>query len=175
MNVKLGASALLVVFLPAAIALNAGQALERAIADRDLDGIVELVEMGIVEANIILPDGDTPLHIAAELDDLPGATVLIEYGADTNARDMHDQTPLHRAAKTGSEEVATLLLRERSTEVNARDRNGQTALHLACREGNRIVGLLFDVDNIDLMAVDKHNKTPMQLAKLYGHSRDIWY
>src|SRR5450432_3491612 len=55
--------------------------------------------------------GDTPLHIVAIWGDLEAARVLIEAGAEVDARGEHRFTPLHEAVSQGKIEVADFLLK----------------------------------------------------------------
>ena len=48
-------------------------------------------------AEIVLPDGLTPLHDAARENSLDMAKLLIDHGADVNATDSSGCTPLDRA------------------------------------------------------------------------------
>ncbi|KAJ8579439.1 ankyrin, partial [Rhizopogon salebrosus TDB-379] len=76
-------------------------------------------------------------HYAASKSRIDIGRFLIERGADINAKDKANQTPLHRAATTGSTGFVALLLNppEGSTTVKLRlntgDRMGNTPLHLA--------------------------------------------
>ncbi len=72
--------------------------------------------------------GDTPLFNAASLDVME---LLIEHGADVNARNSEDgSTVLHGAAAGGYLDVAELLL-EHGADLHARDFDGETPLHVA--------------------------------------------
>lgn len=55
--------------------------------------------------------GDTPLHIVAIWGDLEAARVLVEAGAEIDARGEHQFTPLHEAVSQGKIEVAEFLLK----------------------------------------------------------------
>jgi ankyrin repeat protein len=55
---------------------------------------------------------------------------VLGAGADVNAEDLDEQTPLHRAALGNAPEVAKVLLAH-GAQVNARDNDGWTPLHLA--------------------------------------------
>ena len=58
--------------------------------------------------------------------------ILIESGADPNKPDESDWTPLHYAARNGSQDVVKLLL-DGGAEVNIADSEGRTPLHHAAR------------------------------------------
>lgn len=66
--------------------------------------------------------------------------LLIQRGADVNARDRANQLPLHRAASVGSSAFIKLLTAPREDgpkpRLNLADRAGNTPLHLACESGH---------------------------------------
>jgi hypothetical protein len=64
--------------------------------------------------------GGTPLHVAADSGSERVAALLLERGADPNARSLINHTPLHAAAAAGQEDVAALLLL-RGADLAARD------------------------------------------------------
>lgn len=96
-----------------------------------------------------LPDGSTPLHIAALWGTLGCATELIKRGADINARDARGFTPLHYALRnpTGrfarrSLNMSTFLLSKKANP-NSATPSGDAPLHLAARAGSsELISLL---------------------------------
>lgn len=58
------------------------------------------------------------------------AQLLISHGADVNAKDNDDATPLHHAVKGGHLECIELLL-SHGAEVKVKDKQGKTPLHWA--------------------------------------------
>ena len=70
------------------------------------------------------------LHDAAIKGDIFKVRQLIEKGADVNARDQNQHTPLHNAASRRNTDVAKLLI-DKGADVNAKDNYGQTALDMA--------------------------------------------
>ena len=79
--------------------------------------------------------GGTPLHIAALSEQEEIAALLLESGADINARadDYFGATPLTWAAYYGKKEMVILLV-EQGADVNAPDNFGYTALDAALDE-----------------------------------------
>ncbi|MHC4741125.1 MAG: ankyrin repeat domain-containing protein [Planctomycetota bacterium] len=83
--------------------------------------------------------GRTPLHHAWHLST---AELLIEEGADVNAKDLAGQSPLHRMALGGHKAVAELLIKN-GANVNARDNQGRSPLDLAKEGGHEeVIALL---------------------------------
>ena len=75
--------------------------------------------------------GATPLHWAALHGDLEFARLLLEHGADIQAREPGEgMTPLHVAAAGGDTDLVKLLL-ERGADAGARDRAGRRPLDVA--------------------------------------------
>ncbi len=73
--------------------------------------------------------GKTPLYEAVEKERLI-MWPLIAAGATVNARDKHDNTPLHDAAYFNKVKAIKVLV-DAGAHINAQDRNGDTPLHKA--------------------------------------------
>jgi uncharacterized protein len=72
----------------------------------------------------------TPLHSACAIASFPLAHLLLDNGADANARQQGGVTPLHSAAHHGATELVRLLF-ENGADVHARTDSGETALSFA--------------------------------------------
>ena len=69
----------------------------------------------------------TALMLASKYGELKIVKLLLEKGADINAKDNRGYTPLSEASIYGQLEVAKLLL-EKGANVNAKDNDGVTCL-----------------------------------------------
>ena len=78
----------------------------------------------------------TPLHHAARAGDAAMVRLLLENGADLEARDPGGTTALHYAAYWGHPEVAQVLLAA-GADPNALDRAGYTPLAWARERDHR--------------------------------------
>jgi ankyrin repeat protein len=74
----------------------------------------------------------SPLHFAVNNNRFEIANVLLQNGADINARNKHGMTPLHLAAMNGNTELAQMLL-SHNARKDIRDYWGQSALMYATK------------------------------------------
>ena len=94
-------------------------------------------------------------------------TLLLERGADINARNNNGWTPLHHAVRHNTSAMVTLLL-ERGADINARDALGTTVLHHIARQSDPATvapaaAFLLDA-GADINAQDEQGKTPLHTA-----------
>ena len=79
---------------------------------------------------------ETGLYAAMRTSNQLVVLLLLERGADANARDILQRTPLHKVVQVDhktDKSVVKLLVESGGADVNARDCNGDTPLHAASR------------------------------------------
>ena len=116
---------------------------------------------------------ETMLHVAAKYFNLEMIEYLITQGADVNAKDNTNQTPLHYAVQTSlcyayavraSDFEALKFLIAQGADVNAKDNTKQTPLHYATRTSNLKTIEFLIAQGADVNATGKHGKTPLNIA-----------
>ncbi|KAL8295073.1 hypothetical protein RB600_000848 [Gaeumannomyces tritici] len=112
--------------------------------------------------------GHTPLRWAAEKGCEAFTRLLIENGADIEAKDRDGRTPLHLAAENGHEGVARLLV-EAGADKKAKDRDGRTPLYWAAMNGHEGVARLLVEAGANKEAKDGDGRTPLYWAAENGH------
>lgn len=108
----------------------------------------------------------TPLFFAVTFDKPEMVRLLLEHGADINAKDITGMTPLHVAANLGLNDQVRLLV-ELGADLNARDEFGDTPLHAAAYSRylkDSTLRLLVEL-GADLNAENKAGLTPEELAR----------
>jgi ankyrin repeat protein len=112
------------------------------------------------------------LFAATKENNLPEVRRLLSGGADVNARDHDDWTPLYWACIKGHLQVFQAL-REHGANVEAATRFGQTPLHLACHKGHLAVVIeLLSPNDINGTATSILGKRKRQGANIEAKDRN---
>ena len=111
----------------------------------------------------------TPLLMQAILNNQHGAAeMLVQKGADPNARDGKGVTPLYAAISAKDMQLVALLL-DKGADVNAKVVLGFTALHLAATKGDKGITALLLERGADVNARDDNGITPLHRTAADGH------
>ena len=91
---------------------------------------------------------------------------LLDKGAEINAKDNREKTPLHHACEKGNPETVRMLI-DAGADIHAVNNNQNTPLHLACGKGNpETVRMLIDA-GADIHAVNIDGNTPLLYACMF--------
>ena len=116
-----------------------------------------------------------PLHLASYNQHLGSVRVLLDHGANVNAKDSQGQTPLHQALTGSFIEDASFgvvqLLLERGADANTREGH-ESPLHLASynQDLESVRALLDSGANVD--AKDSQGRTPLHQALAGSFNED---
>jgi ankyrin repeat protein len=140
------------------------------------------------------PNGQMPLHVAAEQGRPIVTELLLKHGAEINSRDNKGNTPLHTAVMSGRTQVAEFLIKRgaqfnsdrlledmvlnsvtdrdvirfllrNGADINRISDQGNTPLLDAIKQGNRVMVKLLIANGSDVNKTGKSGQTPLQLAK----------
>ncbi len=149
--------------------------LERFIYTQDVNGCLNLINSGF-NVDTLNREGETALFRASWLGDAKFVKVLLEGKANPNITDKYGCTPLHAAARTGSNQCVTLLLSYGANVNKTEITNKQTPLHYAVMHAqdyysnevhdyeSSICTLLKNKANID--AQDSKGQTCLHIASV---------
>ncbi|MEX1026428.1 MAG: ankyrin repeat domain-containing protein [Candidatus Paceibacterota bacterium] len=122
-------------------------------------------------------EGRTSLMLAAlNSSDASPVRILLQAGADPNARDHHDFTPLHWAIHWGQRPpnyFAIYRLLEKRADVNRASDAGWTPLMLACRQSDSKILALLLSRGADPNLRNDDGWTALLIA-LANNKREIW-
>ena len=111
--------------------------------------------------------GMTCLTTAAQNGHLAICRLLIDKGAQVEAKDWDHRTPLHQAALRGHVEIVRLLC-DRGADIEARSNFGSGPLQCAAMNGrNTVVKELIEERNAEINARDDNGRTALREARQY--------
>uniref|UniRef100_A0ACD5ZSN3 Uncharacterized protein n=1 Tax=Avena sativa TaxID=4498 RepID=A0ACD5ZSN3_AVESA len=157
-----------------------GERLAAAARDGDAAEARRLLaaDPGLARCTATFGNLSSPLHLAASKGHHEIAALLLENGADVNARNIYGQTALMQACRSGHWEVVQTLLAFRCNVWKADGLSGRTALHAAAAGGHvRCVRLLLadagggaSGDRVRYVnRAASGGVTALHLAALHGH------
>lgn len=115
------------------------------------------------DVNYADADGMTPLHFAARNDRGCIVKLLLDYGANIEAKSNNSETPLFLAVHCCSYQSITLLLNS-GADVNCPDSSLMSPLHIAAEfEQEMLVQLLLQYD-ADIDAKIPNNETALEIS-----------
>ena len=111
----------------------------------------------------------TALHIAVSNGRVNVVEVLIDAGADIEAKDVKGLTPLHYACDAGKLEIVQMLV-EAGADVRVADNEGETCLNRAANDGRtETVRYLASLREADVIRQGFQNRTALHTAVSSGH------
>ena len=103
------------------------------------------------------------VHLAAQRSDVDMMGAAIEHGADVDAVDTSQSTPLHAAARLNQAEAIDVLM-EAGANIRARDRDGCTPLHYAAGRPSLEAFSALMNHGAHVNALDNDHETPLHWA-----------
>ena len=107
--------------------------------------------------------GWRPLYRAVLSGNTQMAELLIDKGADVNAKDYNGWTSLHWAARLGSKDIVEFLI-VRGADINAKNNKSFTPLHCAALWGYKDAVEFLIAKGADINAKNKYGHTPLSLV-----------
>ena len=129
-----------------------------------------MLKLNQISVNATNNDQATPLTFAC-LDGgrLDNMEMLIQYGADINARDIDGETLLHYASRYSKQEIVEFLLKLNQISVNAANNNQAAPLMFACFDGGRLDNMETLLQfGADINARDIDGETLLHFASQYS-------
>ena len=115
--------------------------------------------------------GSTALHHAAGYGPLANVELLINKGADVNAKNSRRSTPLHWAIH---DEGKVRLLLSKGSEINAKQAQGRTPLFLAAMLGDGLPTMqLLLARGADPNLASANGQTPLMMAAARGNIQGV--
>lgn len=105
----------------------------------------------------------SPLYAAAKEDKIATFKLLLERGADKEARQKDDRPVLGQAARTGNKEMVILLL-DRRADIQGSDCDRDTPLHIVAMNAMFDIATLLVEKKADTKAKNSKGKSPLSVA-----------
>ncbi|ARF02767.1 SWPV1-193 [Shearwaterpox virus] len=131
-----------------------------------------LISSGIIDVNSVDEYNRTLLHYIVDTKNYNTINLLIDNGASINAKDVKDETPLHKSIITDASIHVVKTCLNAGAEVNAVDIFNRTPLYYALdtKHNIKIIKLLLD-NGANINIRDKYDSTPLHKASSINSSK----
>ncbi len=147
---------------------NHKQEIHQAAKEGKFDAVKKMLKEDPDLVNAVDSDGLTPLHLAAEHGHRQIVELLLQEGADINAKSGFKRTPLHFAASSGHDEIVRLFI-EKGAELNENDSFILTPIFQAAYNGHQNIVEMLLSNGINLSATEKNSVTLLHAAAISGN------
>ena len=113
--------------------------------------------------------GEMPLHCAATVNNLAVAEVLLEHGANPNAKNENEATPVYYAVLSRHREFVELLVHS-GANINVLNKSGISPLRSAVNSSNRTMTELLLSLGARVNDRDEFGAAPLHWAARAGHA-----
>jgi len=128
-----------------------------------MKNINKLIELG-ADVNLSNNDKKSPLHLAAEKNNLPLVQKLLNAGAKVNHQSLDGSTALYIASSLGYTNIVKSLL-DAKADVNRTNSRGLTPLFIACvKNAKEIAALLLNSGANPNISDTKKQTSPLHIA-----------
>ncbi|SCO16926.1 related to ankyrin [Fusarium fujikuroi] len=131
------------------------------------DAVAYLIREGNLDINDRSGGNATPLFFACYTKNKEIVELLLDNGADINAR-SDGEVPLHISVEEGSDAITEMLI-SRGADVSVVDNDGRTALNIASMSGNTKAARHLIDSGADISHETKDGFTPLSMASSRGH------
>jgi ankyrin repeat protein len=116
--------------------------------------------------------GNTLLHEAVMKENLALISILLEHGADINAKNNMGESPLLFGCRKKKADAVYFLLAKGASEKVV-DNFGETALHIAVGKNHQMIVERLLNRGYDINAQSYHGNTPLHCAAYYGYTEIV--
>ncbi|XP_042857224.1 putative ankyrin repeat protein RF_0381 [Penaeus japonicus] len=147
--------------------------LHYAVEVRSLAIIEMLCEKGVsLDVPNTDDNGNTALHIATNRNNEDAVRLLLDKGADPNAKNNMGQTALHLATTIDNKKIVALLL-EKGVDPNLADANNIVAMQIATRTASTPILELLKGGGCPLDFLTEDGSTLLHLAAKFGNLETV--
>lgn len=136
-----------------------------AILAKDIASIKTLLAEGVDAQALFKRHSLSTVHHAVFVNSVEIVSLLLDHGAEVNARNVAGYTPLHWAARAGKMACARLLL-ERGADLDAVSNKGETVVDMAIEGGT------LGVDNANEEMIKMLRNHPAAQEKIKKEKED---
>jgi hypothetical protein len=142
----------------------------QAINNADLESLCRILEKDPGLVNLRDDRGILPLHLAIQSCNQEAAKMLIFYGADIKAKLYNGNPSIHFAVHCEQNKMLGVLLAN-GANGNLPNKENVTPLMMAAKLGYKNAVTMLLLTNAEINVMDNNDRTPLDLAIEYGHSK----